>query len=101
MARPLIDMREEYVRCRTLGHAWDDLHDHGYRASFGWLLAFRCTRCTMVRLDVIDALGRLGSRRYVQPEGYRLESKIPRDDFRRELRFRVYSAREMLEAVNG
>lgn len=101
MARPLADLNENYVRCRTLGHSWDDWPTSDYVASFGWLLPFRCVRCDTKRLDTIDSRGSVGSRRYIWPDDYKLVEKRSRDEYRRELRFRVYSASEMMESVNG
>jgi hypothetical protein len=67
-----------YLRCRTLGHAWDDFIPHGVRPRWGELQTWRCVRCGTERHDTINALGALGQRRYVYPEGYQLAADEPR-----------------------
>jgi len=78
----------EYVRCRTFGHAWEEVPvmegDAWGRPQF-WL---RCVRCSTERHDVIDAgSGSLEGRAYQYPEEYRLgRDEMPtRDDFRLRL----------------
>jgi len=84
--------RLEYERCRTYGHAWDEFTPDRRLPDWGVTLALRCTRCTMERLDVIDALGDVGQRRYIQPDGYHLS----RDETpsRQSLRLDLLSERE-------
>jgi hypothetical protein len=77
----------EYVRCRTFGHAWDDIpvtesHQDGY----SWWL--RCVNCTTERHDVIDRrYGYLLHRQYVYPDHYSLAGEMlpTRDEFRLRL----------------
>lgn len=78
---------EDFLRCRTWGHAWEEFTPRGTRPAWGELFTLRCTRCATERFDVINNLGALGSRRYVYPEGYHLSaSETPtRDAFRLEL----------------
>lgn len=86
-----------FVRCRTFGHAWDDVDPTDAEATdfdILWggmtdevdLLVTHCPRCTMRRLDVVGTHGNLRSRRYVYPEGY----LIPKGDHRpKRAEFRV------------
>ena len=76
----------EYVRCRTLGHAWDDIPVPANEAIPGeaqiWL---RCVHCGTVRKDRIGArTGYLAGRSYEYPEDYALAGdEIPtRDEWR-------------------
>ena len=80
-------VHEDYLRCRTWGHAWEEFVPQGQRPRWGELFSLRCTRCATERYDVINNLGALGSRRYVYPDGYQLAaSETPtRDAFRVEL----------------
>lgn len=79
--------RRDYVRCRTIGHSWDDIpvtEPHPDGPQF-WL---RCVSCHTVRKDVIDQRwGTLLHRSYDYPDDYRLASdEMPsRDDFRLRL----------------
>jgi hypothetical protein len=82
-----LHMRAEYLRCRTLGHAWEDFIPHGVRPRWGELQTWRCMRCATERHDVINALGALGHRHYVYPPDYKLaaDDTPTRDAFRVEL----------------
>lgn len=85
--------REEFVRCRSLGHSWDDYNPPKLRPLHGFILAFRCTRCTTERHDAIDRRsGELTGRRYLYPDGY----KTTRDErpSAEELRVRIADIRE-------
>jgi hypothetical protein len=69
--------KAEYVRCRTLGHAWDVLST-GSQTDGASLLHLRCTSCTTLRDDNVAMDGSV-KRRYVYPEGYR-RAKDATDD---------------------
>ena len=63
----------EFVKCRTLGHAWFDVPDDARwnsRRVWRYRLVLRCERCGMQRYDCIDAFGNVGQRHYDAPEGY-------------------------------
>lgn len=62
-------MMAQFMRCRTLGHQWDDIPAEK-PGTFGDPLWCRCLRCTMVRIDEIGGGGKLVKRRYVRPDGY-------------------------------
>lgn len=64
---------EDFVRCRSLGHIWDDFTPiDERRPPRGVLLSFRCERCHAERHDVIDRSdGSLLHRKYKnRPAGY-------------------------------
>jgi hypothetical protein len=85
-----------FLRCRTFGHAWDEVSaspqeqvdffalwsdDHD-------LIVTDCSRCAMRRLDVVDPAGMLSQRRYTYPNGYLMARGAPRprrNQFRLEL----------------
>lgn len=70
---PRIDLNNEFLRCRVIGHAWDEVDGIFDRPpSFGVAYDLRCTRCGMIARDIISEWTgeRLSSRRYVQPTGY-------------------------------
>ena len=76
--------RRNYVRCRTIGHAWID-YDSNWKPQFGTPLTLRCERCGTERRDSVGNDGRLLNRHYVKPDGYDLgrdEYKPTRDDYR-------------------
>lgn len=88
-----------FVRCRTFGHAWDDVdatdtEQEQFDASWNdgeahSLLVTECSRCSMRRIDIVHLIGGgLRSRRYTYPEGYLMpkgEHRPLRSDFRLEL----------------
>lgn len=65
------DMPDQFLRCRTWGHAWDDFAPVGMRPpEYGWRESLRCTRCGMERHSVIDRKDAVSTRSYYQPDGY-------------------------------
>ena len=61
----------DYVVCRTLGHAWDEIPAEA-PAPYGEPWWLRCVRCTTVRMDYVTrSTGELLGRRYAYPDGYR------------------------------
>ena len=71
----IIDLRDEYVLCRTLGHAWDD-HPSPEIDSVLWkhakaALFLRCTRCTTERFDYISNGFDVEHRYYRYPKHYK------------------------------
>jgi hypothetical protein len=77
MAVERVDIREledNYVICRTLGHAWDDfpngeVRSELFRAARGTLV-LRCARCLMERYDYIANDMTVFQRYYRIPRGY-------------------------------
>lgn len=63
----------EFVECRTLGHAWEQIprkvREHDWS---GYGFALRCVRCGCERFDDFDHLGQLSHRKYDHPEGYHM-----------------------------
>lgn len=93
MARSLSGpTHSDYVMCRTLGHAWEEI-PADRPAPYGDPWWLRCVRCTMVRMDYVTrSTGELLGRRYEPPEGYRhaFDDGFPdaaptRQDYRRML----------------
>lgn len=65
------DLPDQYLKCRTWGHAWDTYAPLGMAPpEYGWRESLRCTRCTMERHSIIDRKDSVSSRSYYQPEGY-------------------------------
>jgi hypothetical protein len=78
--------KRQFVRCRTIGHSWDDIPADP--SPDGFQMWLRCVSCGMVRKDTIGRhTGYLIGRRYEAPEGYSLAGEdVPtRDDFRLQL----------------
>lgn len=93
--RPARATAEEYLKCRTWGHSWDDFTPTEMRRpSFGWRYSLRCVRCGTERHDLIGRLGDVLSRQYIYPEAYKdagIGTKgLARNEFRRELAYRRY-----------
>jgi hypothetical protein len=69
----------EYVECRALMHAWEEIPNDGL-VPRKWvstrstaILLFRCTRCGTKRYDIWSRVtGDLVDRAYRTPEGYSL-----------------------------
>ena len=80
-------LKPEYVECRVLGHAWEDVTGMPggkvRRVEYltGRRMRFRCTRCTMERHETWSELtGELIARQYDQPGGYKLgRVELPSD----------------------
>jgi hypothetical protein len=68
-------LKEEFVKCRSWGHEWDQFMPLRRKAAWGTLLSLRCSRCTMERHDTIDYKGDVTAREYKAPEGYKLTGK--------------------------
>jgi hypothetical protein len=78
-------LRDQFVECRTIGHAWDAFIPHDKRApQFGARVSLRCLRCSMERHDLVNRItGDIVSRSYDAPDGYRLAEKLTRAQWRR------------------
>ncbi len=89
-----VALPDEYVRCRGLGHRWDDFAPIDMRAPlFGHRLSYRCDRCLTERHDLIARhSGDLLQREYRYPKDYAV-SKDERPDAA-ELRARIADIRE-------
>lgn len=76
----LDNLDAQFVRCRKLGHQWDEL---------GWQrlsdrsdgVALRCLRCASERFDAYDAVGWKVGRRYRYADGYGKPRGEDRPDF--------------------
>ena len=76
-------MQEEFLRCRTFGHAWDDIsgqappdRHRNVLTLIGARVVLRCTSCGMLREEVWSrANGEMQSRYYTAPEGYAMSGE--------------------------
>lgn len=78
----------DFVECRTLGHSWKSTNATK-GPLFGYYLWLECSQCGMIRMDTINALGRVGARSYRQPDGYRNPEISDRATYRLEMMNRV------------
>ena len=71
-----------YLRCRTLGHAWDAI-PVTHPPSYGLAIDLRCIHCYTVRRDIISrTTAALLSRRYSYPDHYKDDEHHTRQDWR-------------------
>ena len=105
----LAAMPPVFVRCRTFGHAWDDVdptsaEQDDHNLLFGSdipLIVTNCYRCDMRRLDVVNLTGGLVQRRYQYPTGYLMakgEHRPKRAEFRLQL---LANRKAMVTAKRG
>lgn len=91
MIRTVGELHLNFVRCRTMGHAWDEFPAALFARKptvFSWQEAFRCTRCATEKYESYSLQGQVAQRQYVYPDGYKLAEKLTRAEFRLELRMR-------------
>jgi hypothetical protein len=97
-------METEWVYCRTMLHAWDEIPYDG-EAPFRWrnasrgttIIEVRCVRCGTLRYDVwSNVTGDLLERTYHTPEGY----SLPRAEGRKVLMRKEYLRRRK-QSANG
>jgi len=70
MVREAETLPENYLLCRTVGHAWSPVAPDR-EPMFGRLLVWECVRCTTKRDDIFDTRwGGLIARSYRYAEGY-------------------------------
>lgn len=97
------EISSDMLRCRIYGHAWDEFYpdDLGI-PMWGWRLSLRCTRCATERHDIIDRYGRLGQRRYLYPDGYRIaaDETPSRDELRQTMLEDVRAKLKRAKAIN-
>jgi hypothetical protein len=67
------ETNDDFVRCRTLKHAWDPIGRGDRRPEWGTMVCLRCVFCGTLRYDRYSRLTgeRLGPPAYVWPDGYR------------------------------
>jgi hypothetical protein len=72
---PIEEMRDEFLACRALRHAWEPIGatPGGRRPQFGELVTLRCIRCGGLRYDKFSRITgeRLGKPQYDQAPGYK------------------------------
>lgn len=90
----------EFLECRTLGHAWlvRPAGDLSPNREYGTTVQFQCTRCEMIREDVVNNFGEVVWRSYTTPPGYRKPWQLRRSQYRTEM---VRRFREEGSIVNG
>jgi hypothetical protein len=71
--RKLGETTNDFIRCRTLRHAWDAIGSGDRRPIFGELVCLRCVFCGTLRYDKFSRLTgeRISAPSYVWPDGYR------------------------------
>lgn len=75
-------IRGDFIRCRTLGHAWDAI-PVTEPPSYGVAIDLRCIHCFTIRRDVVSrSTAALMSRRYSYPDDYRDAEQHTRQDWR-------------------
>lgn len=78
---------EQYLLCRTLGHAWmvDERTKKKTKGIGSHVIVLGCGRCNMTRIDSYSYRGELITRAYRQPEGFKLNFKPSLVDLRKTL----------------
>lgn len=77
------DLLDEFLKCKVVGHAWDEFIPHRKPPKFGDLMAWLCVRCQTERHDIVSwADGGLVAREYRYPEGYQLAERYRRQELR-------------------
>ena len=76
-ARKYRNLKQEFLICRVIGHAWDEttglISNRKPIYLYGRRFTFRCIRCTTIRYDVYStANGELMTRDYEYPDGYHI-----------------------------
>lgn len=88
------DLSNDFLRCRTYGHSWDDFYPDDMRSpSFGWRESLRCTRCTTERHRLIGRHGEVMQSSYYYADGYQMDKgvgKLDRADLRGEMFARLH-----------
>jgi hypothetical protein len=79
---------DEFVRCRTIGHAWDEIppvvevwRDTGGMAA----LTLRCVRCGSMRHDLVSmSTGNVYGRKYDYEAGYNVarDERLTKQEYR-------------------
>lgn len=81
------DLRDAFLECRRLGHAWYSAsasHLSAAETGFYWDVN-ACARCTADRTDlVVSGVGDVVSRKYRYPEGYEIDESVTRSQLRVE-----------------
>jgi hypothetical protein len=100
------DLRNEYLLCRALGHAWEEIPNAEFSPEL-WrtssaALAVRCVRCTTERHDYLDKQFDVSSRQYKYPPMYMgIVGEGKRPNVRGELLSRSLLLHRYAERANG
>lgn len=81
-------LQDEYLKCRTYGHSWDQipssLADPEYQRMYAWYDVLRCVNCKTERYDGIASSGDVDTRTYRYPWGYGINFALTRSEARVE-----------------
>lgn len=69
------DLTDDFLDCRSLRHAWQEVQPDREERMLGELHTYQCTRCLTIRDDIISPrFGELLGRAYRYAPGYRMEA---------------------------
>jgi hypothetical protein len=91
-ANPLRNLPDEYLACRDLRHAWDELGYYRERGTGGAggpiIRKLQCLRCGTLRRDTLsNSYSEKTTHYYGHPDGYRIEGmgRAAMDEVRKEV----------------
>ena len=88
-ANPLRNLPDEYLACRDLRHAWEELGYYRERGGGAAVIRkLRCLRCGTLRRDTLsNSYSDKTTHYYGHPEGYRIEGmgRAGMNDVRKEV----------------
>jgi hypothetical protein len=64
MKSETVEYLPRFAACRDIGHEWDYFEWKGFKRTL------HCYNCIAIRIDTMDARGRIVGRRYIYPSGY-------------------------------
>lgn len=86
---PLRDLPDEYLACRDLRHAWEELGYYRERGTSGAIIRkLQCLRCGTLRRDTLsNSYSEKTTHYYGHPEGYRIDGmgRAGMDEVRKEV----------------
>lgn len=69
------DLSDEFLDCRSLRHAWQEVQPDRDKLTLGEVHTYQCLRCLTVRDDIVSPrFGELLGRSYRYAPGYRVET---------------------------
>lgn len=83
-------INEQYLACRTLGHAWKYTKIDKTSLVKQWVQHLECVRCPVTKTQTLTMFGEIVSTRYCYPTDYRFEaSGGPTKTDRSAMRLRI------------